>query len=226
MGARNPRKAEEKIKDITQTKEAKGTLSFVQLDVDNDSSILAAVEEIKQDFGRIDVLVNNAGICPERGQQQWPTREHLRATFETNVYSPAILTEACIPLLKASSNPKVINVTSGLGSISTFDNDLDPSSILHAFRDARFPAYRMSKSALNMLSAYQQHQLTEFGIKVWAYCPGWVVTDLTDDREVREGIEACESSETSAEGILDIVDGKRDGEAGKFITKRGGGYSW
>jgi NAD(P)-dependent dehydrogenase (short-subunit alcohol dehydrogenase family) len=225
MGARNPTKAEAKLSEV-QAKNPKATLSFVQLDQNDDESIAAAVKKIEQDFGRLDVLVNNAGVCPENNTQEWTTRDTLRATFETNVYGPMILTEALIPLLKASKNAMVINVTSGLGSITGMDPDLDTSDPMKPFQSARVPGYRMSKAALNMLTAYQNLHLREYGLKVWAYCPGFVQTDLQNDREARENLSWCESSETSAQGILDIVRGERDGEVGKFVTKRGGAYPW
>jgi NAD(P)-dependent dehydrogenase (short-subunit alcohol dehydrogenase family) len=225
MGARNPEKAAAKLKEV-QAKNPKGTLSTVQLDTNEDVSIFTAAKQIQQDFGRLDILINNAGVCPENGAQQWTSRDTLRATFETNVYGPMILTEAVIPLLKASKNPMVINVTTGLGSITGLDPNLDPNSVLFNYKDVRVPGYRMSKAALNMLTAYQFAQLRQFGFKIWAYCPGFVVTDLQDDREAREALPYCESSETSAQGILDIVKGERDGDVGKFVTKRGGEYPW
>lgn len=224
MGARNPTKAEAKIKEL-EAKELKGTLSYVQLDQNEDSSIFAAVEQIKNEFGRLDILINNAGVClPE--DQEWTPRDTLRATFETNVYGVMILTEASIPLLKASKNPMVINLTSGLGSITALSPDLAKDNILYSFKDVQCPGYRMSKAALNMLTAYQYAHLKDDGFKIWAYCPGYVTTDLTNDREQREAMQWCESSETSAQGILDIVHGERDGEVGKYITKRGGAYPW
>lgn len=225
MGARNPAKAEAKLKEV-QAKNPKGTLSSVQLDTNDDESIFAAAKQIERDFGRLDILINNAGVCPENGTQEWTTRNTLRSTFETNVYGPMILTEAMIPLLKASKNPMVINVTTGLGSITGLDPNLDPSNVLYNYKDVRVPGYRMSKAALNMLTAYQHVHLRQFGVKVWAYCPGFVITDLQDDREAREALPWCESSETSAQGVLDIVKGERDEDVGKFVTKRGGMYPW
>ncbi|KAF2025745.1 NAD(P)-binding protein [Setomelanomma holmii] len=234
MGARSVNKAEAKMKEI-QAKNPKGTLSYVQLDVNDDESSLEAVKKIKEDFGRLDVLVNNAGICPENTPppekpqgtpQLWASRKDMRDTFETNVYGVMVLTEAAIPLLKTSKNPMVINVTSGLGSIEALNPSLDPSNSLYSYKDVRGPAYRMSKAALNMMTTYQYAQLRGDGFKIWAYCPGYVVSDLTNDREAREQMQWCESSETSAQGILDIVHGERDADAGKFITKRGGIYPW
>lgn len=224
MGARSASKAEARIKEV-QAKNPKGTVSFVLLDQNDDDSIRSAAQQIEQDFGRLDVLINNAAICEDL-DIEWSTRADLRATFETNVFGPMILTTTLIPLLKRSPNPMVINVTSGLGSIAGLNPDIDPSHVLANFASAQVPGYRMSKAALNMLTVYQHAHLRGFGFKVWAYCPGYVVTDLNRDRGNREAQPWCESSETSAQGILDILRGERDGEAGGFVTKRGGGYPW
>jgi NAD(P)-dependent dehydrogenase (short-subunit alcohol dehydrogenase family) len=83
----------------------------------------------------------------------------------------------------------------------------------------------MSKAALNMLTGYQYYQLKDVGAKVWSYCPGYVTTDLGRDRDVRvqQGID---SSETSAQGILEIVEGKRDAEVGTFVARYGQSHGW
>lgn len=94
-----------------------------------------------------------------------------------------------------------------------------------AFSAVKAPAYRMSKTALNMLTAYQYYQLKGDGVKVWTYCPGYVVTDLSRDRAQREGM-GLDSSETSAQGILEIVRGERDRDVGGFIARKGGKYEW
>jgi NAD(P)-dependent dehydrogenase (short-subunit alcohol dehydrogenase family) len=224
MGARSTTKAEAKLKEV-QSKDIKGTISSIILDQNEDESIFAAVKQIETDFGRLDILINNAGIClpPD---QTWTPRSTLRSTFETNVFGPMILTEALIPLLKKSTNPCVINVTSGLGSIAGLSPSLPTDHALYSHKDVKVPGYRMSKAALNMLTAYQYAQLKDEGFKIWAYCPGYVTTDLTNDREAREAMQWCESSETSAQGILDILRGERDADVGKYVTKRGGSYPW
>ncbi|KAF1937984.1 NAD(P)-binding protein [Clathrospora elynae] len=219
VGARNLSKGETVLKDVQAKSSIQGTVSIVQLDANEDSSITAAAKKIEQEFGRLDVLINNAGICPETGTEQWPSRPTLRSTFETNVFGPAVLTEALVPLLKRSSAPKIINVSSVLGSISAISDHSGASS------RATFPAYRMSKTALNMLTAYQYCQLKGDGFKVWTYCPGFVVTDLGRDREQRKDM-GVESSETSAKGLLQIVRGERDADVGGFVARYGQKYEW
>ncbi|KAF2194681.1 NAD(P)-binding protein [Zopfia rhizophila CBS 207.26] len=216
MAARNVEKGEKALKEI-QARKPQGSLSLIQLDVTSDDSIAAATKKLTSDFGVIDVLVNNAGIAMH-GE---PSREILRSTFETNVFGVMLLTQALLPLLKTSKDPRVINVSSGLGSI-TNRTDLNCD-----YYNLSADVYRMSKAALNMLSACQFFHCKDWGCKIWAYCPGYVVTDLTgaDERQLRIDTGA-DSSETSAQGILEIVEGKRDGEVNMFIGRYGQRYPW
>lgn len=218
VGARSLTKGETVLKDL-KAKNLKGTVSLLQLDANDDKSITSAASSIEKDFGKLDILINNAGICPEEPSDPWPSRDLLRSVFETNVFGPTILTTSLIPLLKKSSTPRIINVSSGLGSISFLSDHSGP------YAAVPYPAYRMSKAALNMLTAYQYFQFKDFGCKVWSFCPGYVTTDLGRDREAREAM-GMESSETSAQGILEIVQGKRDAEVGTFIARRGEKYEW
>ena len=112
-----------------------------------------------------------------------------------------------------------MNVTSTLGSIST---RLDPADFVSG---PNYPAYRMSKASLNMLTAYSYTLEENAGVKVWSFCPGYVVTDLGRDRELRTSM-GLDSSETSAKGIREIVQGKRDGEVGRFIEREGKSRAW
>jgi len=149
------------------------------------------------------------------------TRENLRAVFETNVNGPTLVTQALLPLLKASKSPKIINVSSGLGSIGMRS---DPENFMYS---VDFEVYRMSKAALNMLTACHAANFKDFGTKVWSYCPGFVVTNLTGEEDRQNRVDmGAESSETSAQGILEIVRGDRDKEAGTFVTRRGQAYPW
>ncbi|KAF9695558.1 hypothetical protein EKO04_006557 [Ascochyta lentis] len=222
IGSRNTTKGEAALKQI-KDRNPKGSASIVQLDADSDASITAAVQHIEQEFGRLDVLINNAGICKETYDGQWPSREDLRAQFETNVFGPTILSAALLPLLRQSKSPKIINVSSGLGSITrcSAEPDTSPEGAI-----VRVPGYRMSKSALNMLTAYQYQQLKGEGFKIWSYCPGFVITDIGKDRETRKVMQGCDSSETSAQGILEILEGQRDGEVGQFLQRYGERYDW
>lgn len=211
-------KGETVLKDVQAKAGIQGTLSLVQLDANDDDSIKAAAKKIEEDFSKLDVLINNAGICPER-DGTWPDREQMRTTFETNVFGPTILTEGLIPAMKRSSNPRIINVSSTMGSITLISDHSSP------YAQVKYPGYRMTKAALNMLTAYQYVQLKPDGFKVWTYCPGYVVTDLGDDKEQRKE-QGLESSETSALGLLQIVQGERDADVGGFVGRYGQKYGW
>ncbi|KAJ8113911.1 hypothetical protein OPT61_g4079 [Boeremia exigua] len=218
IGSRSPSKGATALERI-QAKSHPGSASLIQLDVTDDSSISAAAATIERDYGRLDILINNAGICPEPGDNAWPSRDEMRAIFETNVFGPTIVTKVMLPRLRKSKDPRIINVTSSLGSIAT---RLDPTDIVAG---ANYPAYRMSKAGLNMLTGYTCSLEEAKGVKVWSFCPGYVVTDLGGDRELKTSM-GVDSSETSANGILEIVQGKRDGEAGMFVEREGRSRAW
>lgn len=215
MGVRSLEKGQKALDEL-QARKPVGTLSLIALDVTSDDSIHAAAKKLEAEFGRLDVLVNNAG---NQIQPRYPTREQLREAFETNVYGPVILTQTLIPLITASNSKKIINVSSELGSITAGSN---PD--YYTYQNP-FTAYRMSKAALNMFSATTYAHLKDQGVKVWSFCPGFVVTDLAGQREGRAAMGA-QSSETSAQAILDIVEGKRDTEAGTFIGRYDAQIPW
>ncbi|POR39591.1 (+)-neomenthol dehydrogenase [Tolypocladium paradoxum] len=217
MGCRSLAKGAKALEELQERKPA-GTLSVLELDVTNDDTIKAAAEKISADFGVLDALVNNAGVVVRGSRDR---RAELLDTLNTNTVGPFVLTEALLPLLRKSKDPRIINVSSAIGSISI---RLDPS---HASYDLPAEAYRMSKAALNMATACMHAAYSPWGARVWAYCPGYVVTNLTGegDRQRRRD-SGAESSETSAAGILEILGGQRDGEAGSFLHRRGQQLPW
>ena len=222
VSARNEQRGLDAVKKL-QAMNLKGTLSFQKLDVASDESIFTTVKEIEANFDKLDVLVNNAGIFVTGPT----TRDVMRESFEINVYGPVILTDALAPLLEKSNDPRIINVSSGLGSIGARLDSTD------AYYHHPGDAYRMSKAALNMASANQKYNYREKSFKVWSYCPGFVITDIVlgdaargeDSRQKRREAGA-ESSETSAQGILDIVEGKRDAEMDLFVQRYGKTWPW
>ncbi|TVY93865.1 Short-chain dehydrogenase/reductase [Lachnellula willkommii] len=217
IGARSVEKGEKAVSEI-KSQNPQGTISFVQIDVTDDKSITDAVATVEKDFGRVDVLINNAGII-SRAES---LGDRLRENFATNTIGAAVVSKSFGPLLFKSQHAKIINVSSGLGSIS---QTLDPKNPYYKSKTA---AYMMSKAALNMLTAYDHVQLGDKGIKIWAFCPGYVVTNLTGTGEqgVQERIaRGAGSPKESASGLLAIVEGKRDADVGKFVHKDGV-YGW
>ncbi|KAK1594593.1 short chain dehydrogenase [Colletotrichum navitas] len=217
VGSRSQERGIKAVEEVRARNPA-GTVSLLQLDITSDDSIKAAVESITTEFGVLDVLVNNAGIAIRQPKDR---RSQLVDTFNTNAASALILTEALAPLLKKSKDPRIINVSSELGSISY---RADPES---PYYKTPAEAYRISKAALNMATVHMAYDFKSWGAKVWAYCPGYVVTNLSGESDRQNRIDnGADSSETSAQGILEIVEGKRDGEVGKFIARFGGRHSW
>ncbi|KYK61470.1 hypothetical protein DCS_02612 [Drechmeria coniospora] len=217
MACRSLDKGTKALEELQARKPA-GSISLIQLDVTDDNSIKAAAEKLTADFGVLDVLINNAGIYLSNPKDR---RSEIFDTINTNTAGPLILTESLVPLLRKSADARVVNVSSGLGSISLRLDDSTPYYAIPA------EAYRMSKAALNMASACMYANYRPWGAKVWAYCPGYVVTNLTGegDRERRKE-EGAEDSQTSADGLLEIINGKRDGEVGLFLQRRGERFDW
>lgn len=193
-----------------------GTTTSIQLDVTDESSIAAAVKQIEGEHGRLDVLVNNAGIYSRAST----LKEQLEATFNTNVIGAAVVAEAFSPLLLKSSNPYLLHISSALGSISQAS---DPQSGYSEI-DAR--AYRMSKAALDMLTVQDSRVLGKQGVKVFAVCPGLVVSNLRGrGEEQRTSGGRARDPEESGRTMLRIIEGGRDADVGKFVYKDGV-YPW
>jgi NAD(P)-dependent dehydrogenase (short-subunit alcohol dehydrogenase family) len=148
----------------------------VKLDVVKQSDIDAAAAMIEKEFGKLDVLVNNAGVMIEKGWTKNTTSEttvdNLRATFETNLFAVFALTKAMLPLLKLSEAGRIVNVSSILGSVSMQGTKGSPTYSTKLF------AYNSSKAALNVLTISLAHELRGTKIKVNSAHPGWVKTDL------------------------------------------------
>ncbi|KAM3068115.1 hypothetical protein ACMFMF_009480 [Clarireedia jacksonii] len=205
IGSRSVEKGEAALKTI-QAQNPSSSVSVVQLDVTSEESLSAAYDSISSEFGRLDVLINNAGIA----SFEKTLRAELRETFEANTFGAALTTEKFVPLLEKSKGARLLYITSGLGSMGLCE---DPKHWTYAV-DAM--TYRMSKAAMNML------MFQEKGWKVWGVCPGYVITNLTgeEDRENRAKRGAL-SATTSAETITSVVEGKRDQDVGKVVHKDG-----
>jgi len=179
---------------------------FVQLDVTDDASVAAAVATV----GRLDVLVNNAGITGSHKQVPDVTAEDLRQVYETNVCGPVRVLHAFLPLLLASENGVVVNVASGLGSqAATHDPDRVEHSVVA-------PAYCSSKSALVMLTTQYAKALP--ALRINAVDPGYTATDLnrhSGTQTVTEGTDA----------IVAMATVEQDGPTGSF-TDRNGTVPW
>ncbi|POM22557.1 Rhamnolipids biosynthesis 3-oxoacyl-[acyl-carrier-protein] reductase [Actinomadura rubteroloni] len=169
LGARDPERGGRAVAELLA--ESSGAdVRFVQLDVTDPASVATAVTAIGAGAGRLDVLVNNAGIMTEWGVRTADvTAAHLREVYEVNVFGVVTVTAACLPLLRRSRNPRIVNMSSGLASLTLLS---DPSIPLR-----KFLAYSSSKAALNALTLIYADALRADGIKVNAVSPGMVPTD-------------------------------------------------
>ena len=155
----------------------------IQLDVTNPADILNCVNYIEATFGKLDVLVNNAGVALEWDGN--PTSvDKIRQTLEVNLIAPFAITEALVPLLSLSTDARIINQSSMLGSIDTAEK------VWKNVAKFMSVGYATSKAGLNMLTQIQSKTLANKGILVAASHPGWVKTDLgtaAAPMEVKEG---------------------------------------
>jgi NAD(P)-dependent dehydrogenase (short-subunit alcohol dehydrogenase family) len=167
-----------------QAAEALGA-SIVQLDVTDDASVAAAVDTIRDQAGRLDVLVNNAGILGDVTSPEDMTVDQIRAVYETNVFGVVRVTNAFLPLLRQGTHPSVVNVTSGLGSFTMVH---DPERV-----ESQYPlaAYGSSKTAVTMLT--MQYAKTTPDVRFNAVDPGQTATGFTGGlgHAVGEGADAA-----------------------------------
>ena len=195
----------------------KSHLTALQLDVTDASSIRAAADQVSQQFGRIDALINNAALGDTHEQD---LKARFQSKMDTNVIGPAVVTDIFRPLLlKAPDKPYSIFVSSGAGSFARALSRVKPPA------PANPNAYMVSKAALNML-ALQEH--IDFGskMKVFAMNPGFVVSNLRGTtEEERSGWGQAGDARVAGETMLSILRGERDADIGKLVTKDGV-YDW
>jgi NAD(P)-dependent dehydrogenase (short-subunit alcohol dehydrogenase family) len=178
LGARDAERGRAAVAELA----ADGSLEvarFVQLDVTDAASVRAAVETIESEAGRLDVLVNNAGISSAPGSRFRAaieeSAENLRAVYETNVFAVVTVTNAFMPLLLRSEAGRVVNVTSKRGSIGEEGAWVGRPNM----------AYSSSKTALNALTVHYARSLAETKVKVNGAAPGHVATDFNGFRGTR-----------------------------------------
>ena len=206
VGSRNP---EAGTKAAGSLQESGCKASSVQLDLSSEESITAAVKKIDETFGRLDVLVNNAGILIDGFIPGQSTRDLFNQTFGTNVVGTACLTEALLPLLRKSTLPRVIFVSSRMGSLAEGTNKAMP------FFNWDFKAYDASKAAVNMLALNYARMLEDVGGLVNVACPGLVSTGLNNYNP--EGAPP----EVGAQRVVELATLGKGGATATFSDKDG-----
>ncbi len=202
VGARDDARREESVERLR----AAGVDAFgVALDVTSDDSAAAAAATVEQEAGRLDVLVNNAGIAGRTdGGAQDPTTldlDVLRTVLETNVFGVVRVTNAMLPLLRRSSSPRIVNVSSNMGSLALRTGPV-------------MAAYAPSKTMLNSVTAQYARRFADTDVIVNACCPGYVATDFT-------GFAGPRTPEQGAAIAIRLATLPDDGPRGGFFDDEG-----
>jgi NAD(P)-dependent dehydrogenase (short-subunit alcohol dehydrogenase family) len=179
---------------------------FVPIDVTDDASVAAAAEDIRRHEGHIDTLVNNAGIIGSHASVEELTSGDATEVFNTNVVSIVRVTSAFLPLLRQSSAPSIINVTSGMGSFAVTHNPERIESKIVA------PLYTASKAAVTMLTTQYAKALPD--IRINAADPGYTATDFNNHsgpQTVTEGTDA----------VVALATEGPEAATGRFIDRSG-----
>ena len=174
IGARNQ---ENGVKAQELLRRRESDVHFILLDVTDVMSIQAAVGRIKDEFRRLDILVNNAGIMidSETGITEL-NQTIFQNTLETNALGPLLLSQACLPMMKANNYGRIVNMSSTLGSLTEIASPDSPHAEVQA------PAYRLSKTILNGITVLLAAEMRGTNILVNSVCPGWVRTDMGGDQ--------------------------------------------
>lgn len=218
MTGRSRERIEIAKSEIESAVGATGRLTALHLDVTDLVSIQKAAAAVEKDFGRLDVLINNAAIacCMENDLQK-----RLWSGMVTNVIGPALVSETLRPLLLKSPNPYSIYVSSGGGSIT---RSTDETSPMYSHPIANGETYVVTKAALNRLAMHEA--MSYRSIKTFAMCPGFVVSNLRRwSEEAKTGWGKAGDPMVSGETLLRIVQGQRDEERYELVHKDGV-YPW
>jgi NAD(P)-dependent dehydrogenase (short-subunit alcohol dehydrogenase family) len=203
VGARDPGRGNQAVAGLVA---GGADARFVQLDVTSDESVEAAADQVAQDVGRLDVLVNNAGIIGSRAEPLDTVPGDFLACYGVNLLGPVRVTHAFLPLLRKAELPRVVMVSSGMGSLTvTTDPDRLESGLVGL-------VYPSSKAALNMVTTMYAKVLP--GWKVNAADPGYTATDLN-------GHAGHKTVEQGAEAIVALATLGPDGPTGGFFDDTG-----
>jgi NAD(P)-dependent dehydrogenase (short-subunit alcohol dehydrogenase family) len=184
-------------------------VQFLRLDVTDPTTHGPAGTFIETRFGKLDVLVNNAGVFLDGDQK--PSNvdmKTLQQTFDTNFFGPISITQALLPLLRKSDAGRIVNVSSGLGSLTQHN---DPGWEFYSFK---ILAYNASKTALNAFTVMLAHELKDTAIKVNAADPGYTATDMNDHR-------GNKTVEQGAAVIVRLATLPEDGATGGYFNDQG-----
>ena len=187
-------------RDAGKAEEAAGEIGGrpLELDVSDAGSIERAAAALSEDPGRLDVLVNNAGIGPDFGVAgAEPDFPAIQQTLDTNFFGAYRLAVTLLPLLRQSEHPRVVNVSSGMGGVSEMGG--------------WSPGYRVSKAALNSMTRILSVELKDEGFLINSACPGFVATDMGSQFGAKKSVE------DGASGVVWLATLPDDGPTGGFF---------
>jgi NAD(P)-dependent dehydrogenase (short-subunit alcohol dehydrogenase family) len=180
----------------------------VKLEVTSDQDRKAAVKTIGDKFGKLDILINNAGVGSQTDMfaltVSETTEEELQKVYGTNLFSVVAITREFLPLLKKSDAGRIVNLSSVLGSLTLHADPNSPIAAIKTF------AYDSSKSALNAFTIHLAVELKDTKIKVNSAHPGWVKTDMGTDKAPMEIVDGAKTS-------VELALLPADGPNGRFI---------
>jgi NAD(P)-dependent dehydrogenase (short-subunit alcohol dehydrogenase family) len=178
--------------------EIAGDVRPLELDVSDPASVDRAVEAVKAEPGRLDMLVNNAGVGTDWGVAGAdPDFERIQAALDTNFFGAYRVAAGLLPLLRESDHPRIVNVSSGMGGVAEMGG--------------WSPGYRVSKAALNAMTRILSTELADAGVLVNSACPGFVATDMGDQFGAKKPVE------DGAAGIVWLATLPDDGPTGGFF---------
>ena len=206
VGARDRERGQ---RAVARLRERTADAHLVLLDVTDEASIAAAARDVSAHFGRLDVLVNNAGIGNASQPPSQQNLSQMRELFATNFLGAVAVTQVFLPLLERAPAARIVNVSSSLGSLRLAS---DPTSRIAAW-NALF-GYSASKTALNAFTVRLAHELRSRNIKVNSACPGYVATDLN-------GHQGLRTVEQGAAIIVNLATILESGPTGGFFDDAG-----
>ena len=183
------RETEKGVAAIQQIQQPGLDLQMIKIDTTIESDRQAAVKQIESQFGKLDVLINNAAVALDRGvAPSAVSQDILHRTFEANFFSVVALTQTLLPLIRKSEAGRIVNLSSNLASLT---KHCDPASDTY---NVKILAYNASKTAINAFTVHLAHELRDTSIKVNSAHPGWVKTSMGGVHAPMEIVDGAKTS--------------------------------
>ena len=205
IGSRDKKNGEDTINEF---KKENLIAYVVPLEVTNEASVQSAFEWVESKFGKLDILINNAGIATDEAKPSVSDMALVKKTYETNVFAPIRLIQVFLPLLKKSEAGRIVNISSGLGSLTLSSDANGPYDAINVL------SYCTSKTALNAVTVHFAKELRGTSIKVNSADPGYCATDLN-------GHAGYRTPEQGAIAAIRLATLPTDGPTGQFFEENG-----